>query len=1231
MDKNKSVEEIKQLVEKKQYSKALECLEKMDMQTELTEGDLAVFAEVYICNKQFNKAKTLLEVMFNNNASKKVISQLIFVCMIMNDLENAEKYYEEYNKIAPDDSNKYVFRYRLDKAQNRSPYTLINVLEKIAENDFVEEFAYDLAKLYFDTSNEDACIKKCNEILVLGESTEVINKANELKEKCLLELNPVDQVEDTVSSGTDIWKQFQKNHKTSKVDTSIDSIIPYKSSFESKAKSIRKDSSVDSIEAKARLSIELNARKALEEKFKEIEDKKKEAENKLKNEVIIRKKLESKLEKSENNVKKLEEKIRQDQSEKNSLLEQLNACQKESKEHNNQLRFLNDQKEEVERKFKNLDEVAKNQGEKLVRELALNRKLQEKLGENTQKITELTERLQLEDKTKSQLITQLESKESLVKSQGEQIKGCQQEIDRLNSEIRGQREKISEITGKYEVEANNVKVIDNKLNGVLNEKNELEEKIRKVEHNKRVLESNLKESIYSRKLLENKCNQNLEHKRYLENRLAKLEEERNELEDKTREQENRNIFLEDTLRQGEERYKELEKEKVREINDILAKNAAEKKLMTERAENEKNNLSTRLEGEKREIERKLENVTAELNTRVKQYEEEKKLLEERIGKSVVNNKMLDQNLKSKIDIINSLDSRIKAVMNEKKILTEQKKQLEEKLLKQIDNNKQLEDIIKKHIEGKKFLEEQIAKGQDHVNRMKEKNNQGLEIIRRLEDRLQNEENKCAQLEEKLRNSQMKCDSLDKELKQRDKMMREARDKEINLVEQSGEELLGLTDSIDSVLETKLNNITGEQKIASTNNINPTLESVNNVSANTSHANVINNEKEEFDEEEKEISEKDFDSIYDSLSSSISKFLSEEEEKEEEKESKEEGINIPMSVPILEPISFATPEPVATEIKTESQIGSFFESPEVPEYKKAYEDSQSLVSKLFGGSDAEISKGEYNYEPSIDEKQMYYQQVMQSQMVGGYNKVMPMSGQYLKETLSPEIFGYYYSSPFIMDQVQRGIFNIKNEPTNNNFVITGPQCYNKNELSKMIARQMHKKNIVTTNKIARITGEAFNKVDLDSKVDKLIDGCIVIQNAEAITNVAFSKLIRLITTYKNRVFVILESDKDEYQLFSNSQNARQFFGSVVKLPVYSVDFLMEYSKTFLVDNNMGISEEAENTLAGVFNNKLNKNDSFTLQDVANYMLSSIDAASKRKKGKGKHPTDIVIRQDINTNW
>ena len=70
MNKNNRMEEIKNLVEKKQYKIALQMLESMDVDTELTEKDLAVFAEVYICNKQFSNAKALLEVMFKNNATR---------------------------------------------------------------------------------------------------------------------------------------------------------------------------------------------------------------------------------------------------------------------------------------------------------------------------------------------------------------------------------------------------------------------------------------------------------------------------------------------------------------------------------------------------------------------------------------------------------------------------------------------------------------------------------------------------------------------------------------------------------------------------------------------------------------------------------------------------------------------------------------------------------------------------------------------------------------------------------------------------------------------------------------------------------------------------------------------------------------------------------------------------------------------------------------------------------
>ena len=185
MDKNKKMNEIKDLVEKKQYSFALKMLESMDVQTELTEKDLYVFAEVYIRNNQYSKAKALLEVMFKNNASKKVISQLVFVSLIMGNIEDAEKYYDEYVKIAPADTSVLMFRYRIDKAKDVIPEILINTLEKIEEKSYIDEFAYDLAELYDRVGDHEKCIKKCNEIIVLTQNRSFENMAKSLKDRTI--------------------------------------------------------------------------------------------------------------------------------------------------------------------------------------------------------------------------------------------------------------------------------------------------------------------------------------------------------------------------------------------------------------------------------------------------------------------------------------------------------------------------------------------------------------------------------------------------------------------------------------------------------------------------------------------------------------------------------------------------------------------------------------------------------------------------------------------------------------------------------------------------------------------------------------------------------------------------------------------------------------------------------------------------------------------------------------
>jgi hypothetical protein len=287
---------------------------------------------------------------------------------------------------------------------------------------------------------------------------------------------------------------------------------------------------------------------------------------------------------------------------------------------------------------------------------------------------------------------------------------------------------------------------------------------------------------------------------------------------------------------------------------------------------------------------------------------------------------------------------------------------------------------------------------------------------------------------------------------------------------------------------------------------------------------------------------------------------------------------------------------------------------------------SVVSQLFGTSDKVITQQGVDK----DEKNQFYHEIMQSQMYEPFENA-GFGDAYRSEPINVNLFAYFYFSPFIMDMIQKAVYGMKNNRKNNHIIISAPDYYNKTELSKMIAKQLAEKNIIATNKIARISGEAFNKVDLDVKAPKLLDGTVIIQNSETINSGAFDKLVRLINNYEGRIVVILETSVPPAMLFANKPNVSSYFRGVVNIPKYSVNFLLEYVRTYLSVCGMGISTEAENELANIFNTKIKNNVTFTLEELQKYIESFMEAASKRKRGKGKHPTDIIIRQDINTNW
>lgn len=184
MDKitNLKMDEIRKLVNDEQYKKALDILNSMDISKVKTMKDLSLFAFIYEQNRQYIDAKNLLLQIYHKNKTRRVIFYLINIFIKMKYVDEAEKFFEEYLIIAPGDIDQYILRYKIDKAENKPYDILIKDLQNLKSQDYMEEWLFELAKLYHKAGYEEKCIKECNDIILWFGEGVIVEKASLLKE-----------------------------------------------------------------------------------------------------------------------------------------------------------------------------------------------------------------------------------------------------------------------------------------------------------------------------------------------------------------------------------------------------------------------------------------------------------------------------------------------------------------------------------------------------------------------------------------------------------------------------------------------------------------------------------------------------------------------------------------------------------------------------------------------------------------------------------------------------------------------------------------------------------------------------------------------------------------------------------------------------------------------------------------------------------------------------------------
>lgn len=175
------IEEMRRRMEEGDVASAQKVLDTVEMKKIKNMSDLGLIAEVYAENERYEEALPLYLKIYEKTRSRRSLYRLVDLSIKDQKIEEAERFLAEYEKLAPRDFYKYIFRYKIDK-QKGAPYeTLIETLETLKAADYMEKWAYELAKTYYKAGMEKECIEECSDIILWFGEGAYVEKAKILR------------------------------------------------------------------------------------------------------------------------------------------------------------------------------------------------------------------------------------------------------------------------------------------------------------------------------------------------------------------------------------------------------------------------------------------------------------------------------------------------------------------------------------------------------------------------------------------------------------------------------------------------------------------------------------------------------------------------------------------------------------------------------------------------------------------------------------------------------------------------------------------------------------------------------------------------------------------------------------------------------------------------------------------------------------------------------------------
>ncbi len=231
------------------------------------------------------------------------------------------------------------------------------------------------------------------------------------------------------------------------------------------------------------------------------------------------------------------------------------------------------------------------------------------------------------------------------------------------------------------------------------------------------------------------------------------------------------------------------------------------------------------------------------------------------------------------------------------------------------------------------------------------------------------------------------------------------------------------------------------------------------------------------------------------------------------------------------------------------------------------------------------------------------------------KLRPLSDE------EKELFGRFAHNRKTKEQIIHAIETMSMDSYSGNVIVTGEEGAGTLDLAKGLVRMLQISDRNFSGKVAKISGDTFNKKDVDGTLSRLTDGALIIEHATKMTSSTAEDLNNALVKEGRGLFVVIEGRKDEMNLFLR-KNAALLDNFNARIDVESLDdhSLVEYARQYAEEMEYSIDELGILALHTRIADMQTSDHEVTVTEVKDLVDDAIYFADKKNP---KHFFDILF--------